>query len=423
MSLYDPSVLRTIFLYFENPDWEYELEDFKPTDVEVPCRMVVDGSEYSGVGVSFRGASSYAFVSAGMKRSLNLSVDCLDQEQRLYGYKTLNHLNCNDDPSMMSSFLYSQIAGAKMAVPKVNFVRVVINGQCWGIYANAQQFNKDFLQENYGTTKGARWKVTGNKRGDGGLRYFGEDTSEYRRHFEIKSKDEGDSWERLVSLCRVLNETPVASLHTEMSKVLDLEATLWFLAVDVALVNRDGYWTRASDYSIFEDENGRFHFVPHDMNEAFSGESGGNAAGRGNGKGANITKNGLRVSDPMADKLRSGRQKPSGGKKARGGGPGGATLDPLVGLDNSRTPLRSRLLQNPVLREKYTQYIQEIAAKHLSWEVIGPKIIAARKLIQEDVQADARKLMSYEKFLQATDPNAGSLKEFCETRSAYLRKY
>ena len=37
----------------------------------------------------------------------------------------------------------------------------------------------------------------------------------------------------------------------------------------MALINGDGYWTRASDYSIYLDPKGKFHIIPSDMNEAF----------------------------------------------------------------------------------------------------------------------------------------------------------
>src|SRR6266851_5589392 len=36
--LYDIKVVRTLFLEFEDPDWEQELMDFYRTDVEVPAR-------------------------------------------------------------------------------------------------------------------------------------------------------------------------------------------------------------------------------------------------------------------------------------------------------------------------------------------------------------------------------------------------
>src|SRR5262245_8672428 len=158
-SLYEPTALRTLILEFENKDWEAELQDFHGTDVEVPCTLTVDGKGYSNVGVHFRGMSSYGGVPAGYKRSMNLSLDFADAKQRLYGYKTLNLLNSHEDASMMSTVLYSHISRKYIPAPKANFVKVVINGESWGVYVNAQQFNKEFLKENYKTEKGARWKV------------------------------------------------------------------------------------------------------------------------------------------------------------------------------------------------------------------------------------------------------------------------
>ena len=82
-------------------------------------------------------------IRAGHKRSLNLSLDFVDRDQKLYGYKTLNLLNSHEDPSFLHTVLYSQIARSYIPAPKANFVRVVINGESWGLYVNAQQFDKD----------------------------------------------------------------------------------------------------------------------------------------------------------------------------------------------------------------------------------------------------------------------------------------
>ncbi len=303
--LYDTSVLRTLFINFENEKWEEELAAFNNTDVEVPAKLLVDGKTYENVGVHFRGMSSYMMVPATYKRSLNLTMDFVDKDQRLYGYKTLNLLNANGDASYLSSVLYSHIARKFIAAPKANFMRVVINGENWGVYVNVQQFNKDFTEENFGSTKGARWKVSGSPNGDGGLRYLGDNVEEYRRRFQIKSSDDDKSWKALIELCRVLNETPADSLEAELSKILDIDGALRFLALDCSLVNSDGYWTRASDYSLYLDDDQKFHIIPHDMNEAFHGATGGRGL----------------VALVVPAVLRSrGR----GGRGGRGGGPGGA---------------------------------------------------------------------------------------------------
>ena len=98
--------------------------------------------------------SSYMGVRPGRKRSLNLSLDFADTKQRLYGYKTLNLLNSHEDPSFLSTVLYSHIARQYIPAPKANFVKVVINGESWGVYVNAQQFDKEFLNENFKTDEG-----------------------------------------------------------------------------------------------------------------------------------------------------------------------------------------------------------------------------------------------------------------------------
>ena len=116
--LYDALTLRTLFLDFENADWEKELADFYHSDVEVPAKLTVDGKTYKDVGVHFRGASSFFTVGEGRKRSLNLSMDFGNDNQRLYGYRTLNLLNSHVDPTYLRSVLYYQAARDYIPAPK-----------------------------------------------------------------------------------------------------------------------------------------------------------------------------------------------------------------------------------------------------------------------------------------------------------------
>src|SRR5947207_5877706 len=82
-------------------DWEKELADFYHTDVDVPAKLTVDGKTYPDVGVHFRGASSYMTVPEGGKRSLDISMHFVHAEQRLGGYRSLNLLNSNADPTFL----------------------------------------------------------------------------------------------------------------------------------------------------------------------------------------------------------------------------------------------------------------------------------------------------------------------------------
>jgi hypothetical protein len=131
--LYDAGTLRTFFFEFETPDWEKELADFHDTDVEVPATLTVDGKTYRDVGVHFRGMSSYMMVGEGQKRSMNVAIDFAHKEQSLGGYRTLNLLNSHDDPTFLRLVLFNEIAREYIPAPKANHVRVVINGESWGV--------------------------------------------------------------------------------------------------------------------------------------------------------------------------------------------------------------------------------------------------------------------------------------------------
>jgi len=98
---------------------------------------------------------------------------------------------------------------------------------------------------------------------------------------------------------------------------------------------------------------------------------------------------------------------------------GGPDLDPLVGLNDSSKPLRSKLLAVPALRAKYLTYVHAIAAKWLDWNTLSPLVTKYQALIAADVKADTRKLDSFEDF----QAGVTALKTFVDRRKAYLAAY
>jgi hypothetical protein len=426
--LYDSATLRTLFIQFPAADWEQELTDFNDTDVDLPATVTVDGRAYRDVGVHFRGLSSFMMAGPGQKRSLNLSFDYANDNQRIMGVRTLNLLNSAGDPTFVRPVLYAEIASRYLPTPKANHVRVVINGESWGIYINSEQFNSDFTRDRFKSARGARWKVPGSPAGGGGLAYLGEDAASYRTLYEIRSRDDAASWTALIALTRVLNQTPADKLEAALAPVLNVDGALRFLAVEMALVNSDGYWSRGSDYSLYREESGRFHVIPHDINEGLMDESGG--PGRGRGAPGTFPPG----FDPAQFFGRGGFPPPEGlpgrggpgGARGRGGFPfpgrGGVDLDPLVGLDRDDMPLRSKLLAVPALRAKYLGYVREIAEQSLDWNRLAPIAARLRALIEADVRADTKKLFTTEAFVSGLGDGEGSLRRFVEERRAFLLK-
>lgn len=84
-------------------------------------------------------------------------------------------------------------------------------------------------------------------------------------------------------------------------------------------------------------------------------------------------------------------------------------LDPLVGLTDTRKPLRSKVLAVPALKEQYLKDIRTLAETSLDWKNLGPVVAGYRKLIEKEVEADTRKLETTEAFLRTTAdaPTAG----------------
>jgi len=396
--LYDPDTLRTLFLQFDSDNWEQQLEVARNVDGEVSATVTMDGRIYGGVGVSFRGNTSYRRVPTGYKRSLNLSFDAADKDQRILGYRTLELMNSAADQSLLRIALYNHIAREYLPAPKANFMRVVINGEDWGIYVNRQQFNGDFVKEAVGV-KGARWKVPMARGGQGGLVYLGEDVSYYKDIYRIRSADKPESWAALIRLCRVLNRTPPDKLEAAIRPLLDVDGALRFLALENVLISNDGYWTRASDYSLYTDGMGRFHLAPQDVNETFRPLE---QFGRGF-SGSNFA--------------------------------GGVQLDPLISANDPGKPLLYRLLAVPTLKQRYLAYVREIAEKWLDWNQLGPLAQRYHTLIEPYVRLDTRKLVSTEEFLGSltvdggsedfgpTAPSPLSLKSFADQRRAYLQRY
>src|SRR5690606_20052248 len=108
---------------------------------------------------------------------------------------------------------------------------------------------------------------------------------------------------------------------------------------------------------------------------------------------------------------------------------GGPTLDPLIGLDDAKKPLRSRLLAVPSLRARYLDNVRTLAQESLNWDNLGPAVAERRAMIRDVVETDTRKLASLEAFDRSTadapaDGAAGGprpgLRSFADQRRKFL---
>ena len=100
-------------------------------------------------------------------------------------------------------------------------------------------------------------------------------------------------------------------------------------------------------------------------------------------------------------------------------------------MNDSRMPLRSRLLAVPSLKARYLDHVRTLAEKSLDWKNLGPVVANYKALIEKEVEADTRKLYTLAAFQKALTaeaapaPPAGrrpemSLRLFADERRKYL---
>jgi len=399
--LYDEGVMPILELRFSQSNWYTLLTSNYQSKTDLAATLTVDGVVYEGVGVRFRGNTSYQMVQNSQKKSFNISIDHTLPGQRLMGYKTLNLLNCNNDATFMREVLYSNACRRQVPSAKANFVRLVINGENWGVYASIQQLNAQFLNDWFPSNDGTQWRgdgmgamgggnTGGGTPGGGGvtpvrrsvgdigvaeggvtagvaaLTWQGANVATYQSAYELKSTHQADPWASLIRACDVLNNTPLAQLPDKVESVLNVDGALWFCAFEIIFADDDGYVNkRGSDYGLYhEPETGRIHLMQYDGNESMST----------------------------------------------------ANWSVFYRADDSSVPVMYRLLSIPKYRQRYLAHVRTVLNSYFTTDLLNAKIDAYRTLIEAEVAADTKKLYT----TQAFQTGVTTLRNFVQTRRTTL---
>jgi spore coat protein CotH len=390
--LYDEAVLRTIYLEFSQADWWSQLQRNYAAAENIPADLTIDGVLYPDVGVRFRGTTSYRNTGNSPKKSFNIEVNDTHPDQRVMGYRTLNLNNAYNDPSFIREVLYFNLARRYIPTARANFVLLVINGESWGVYANIQQINREFIEEWFPSSDGTRWRAgDGFGGGPGGmpgggpgggagggfsggasaLTWLGSDQAAYEAAYDVRTNDTPQGWAGLIAACDVLNNTTLEELASSANQAIDVERSLWYLAVENTFVDEDGYLFKGADYYLYwEPETGRLHPIQHDGNEVL-------------GAAARL---------------------------------GPTSWTPTQGDADPSRPLISRLLSVPAFRESYLSHMRSLANDALDLAALEPKIEEYRSLIRDEVMVDSKKLYSNADFESSIE----DIKSFIESRRAFL---
>ena len=267
-SFYAVDSLREIRIYFYDSDWDSQLDNLyiQGNNERILAELIIDGFAYDSVGIRYKGFSSVSVDR--LKNPFNIKLDYVIEGQDHQGIDKLKLANVYQDPSFLREVLTYEIAANYLPSAKANYANVYINDTLWELYTNVQAVNKDFLNDHFGNKYNPFFKCNPNNLNvtPGGENSnlsdtHGADSLDYEPYYVMKS-DYG--WFSLYNLIDTLN-----NYSDSIEKLLNVDRTLWFHALNYTLINFDSYIGYAQNYYLYKDATKQFNPILWDLNMSF----------------------------------------------------------------------------------------------------------------------------------------------------------
>lgn len=395
--------VQEVRIEFSQKYWDVKLDSLKNANPE--ARLVatawVNGQKFDSVGVRYKGNSSYFRTRKETLKKLpmNIKLDFKKKGQVLKGgQNTLKLSNAFLDPSFLRDPLSYEVIRNYMPAPLCNFTKVYLNGKYWGVYINSESVDETFIQKHFGVQGGQivkcdpdNWKrirsQTGCPKGENAsLAYLNDNAGCYDAFYEV---DDPAAWKLLLNLIKVLNKTP-----EQIETVLDVDQTLWMLALNNTLVNLDSYnGSLSHNYYLWFDSTNVAHPIIWDLNMSIGG-----------------WRRDFSFQEMTDDQL--------------------IQYSPMAEFENLRRPLISKLLRNSLYRKVYLAHMRTITNDYLTSGKLLTRAQAMTKEIEPWVKADSLKLYTQADFQNALDKtmkmgpdNVIGLRQLMGKRAEWLAKH
>ena len=229
------------------------------------------GYSVSGVEVGFRLRGNTSRNSG--KKSFKISFNSFVSGTRIQGVKDLNLNGEHNDPSIMRARIAWELAqDAGMPAPRVNHVRLFINGQAFGLYANIEHMNDDYVEHRYARDAGNLYKCLW----PADLANLGTDPNSYklmsggRRVYELKTNETLDDYSGLARFVTALHATTSTQALCALDSVFNVNSYLKWLAWEVTTGHWDNHSFNKNNFYLYEDPaSGLIEFISYDADNTF----------------------------------------------------------------------------------------------------------------------------------------------------------
>ncbi len=292
-TLFDPDVIRVVEL-------EIPPDSFAAIDAQavgpwpyVPDRdyytgtLRFEGQTFEGVGIRVKGgcgSSRNLSGKAGFKISLgwdDAAVPGCPEERRLYGQKHLTLNNAVQDPSFEREYLgYVLYRAFGAPAPRTAWVRLVVNGEDWGLYIHVESFDRRFLSRWFASKDGMMYEggpfcdlVPSQVPPTGGEECFDQEFSTGECDQAEQGQDPTD-WALLADLAGKIEALPDGSFFPEAGDFLDTDEFLASFAVTAVIADWDGYeYGNVNNYRVYHEPSAdRWALIQSGIDNSFDSQ-------------------------------------------------------------------------------------------------------------------------------------------------------
>ena len=241
----------------------------------VKADLVINGTRLRDVGIRFKGNSSYAQASHGLKRPFRIGFDRHVAGQTFKGLRKVSLNNHVMDPTTARETLsFAIYRAAGVPAPRTAYVELTLTvpgkheKELLGLYTLVEAIDKRFLEEHFGSAKGLLLKPEQ----IGPLDYLGESWSAYESRYRPKTRAGEKARRRLIEFAWLANQSSDERFHKEIARHLDIDSFLRYLATTVALSSLDSFMGLGHNYYLYlSPKKDRFVFLPWDLDHSFAG--------------------------------------------------------------------------------------------------------------------------------------------------------
>jgi spore coat protein H len=239
----------------------------------VHADLEIGTNNFKDVGVRYKGNGTFFSSQHSLKRSLKIDLNQFQKGQKLAGMSQLNLHNSVRDPSFMNEAVaYRLFRDGGVPAPRTAYAKVYItvpgkyDRRYFGLYDLVEDVTKKFVEERFGTSKGALLKpVTPNLFAE-----LGDDWKNYNQTYDPKGSLSNEDKQWIIEFCQFATKANDNEFAAKLPDYLDIDNFARYMAITAWSSDLDGILGPGQNFYVYlRLKTHRLMFIPWDQDQTF----------------------------------------------------------------------------------------------------------------------------------------------------------